>query len=235
MIRGFWAIINGTIWTTLIGTAGSIASLFESNKGKTMGHCARLWAKIILFTCGIPYKVSGLEYLNPKEQYIFAGNHGSLFDIPLAFATIPYWLVPVAKIELRKVPVLGWVMNSGGHIFVDRSSHEKAIISMKNARDSLIKNPRSILLWPEGSRSNDGSISTFKRGGLSISMETGMSVVPVAFFDTYKLHKRGSLKLKKIPVEVRIGKPINMKNYNKDSNKEFIKSIRDAVIKLNSN
>ena len=98
-------------------------------------HCARLWAKIILFTCGIPYKVSGLEYLNPKEQYIFAGNHGSLFDIPLAFATIPYWLVPVAKIELRKVPVLGWVMNSGGHIFVDRSSHEKAIISMKNARD----------------------------------------------------------------------------------------------------
>lgn len=62
-----------------------------------------------------------------------------------------------------------------------------------------------------------------------------MSVVPVAFFDTYKLHKRGSLKLKKIPVEVRIGKPINMKNYNKDSNKEFIKSIRDAVIKLNSN
>ena len=235
MLRGFWALFNASILTTILGTIGALASIVETKKGRTMGHCARIWANLILITSGIPYKVIGLEHLDPNNQYIFAGNHGSVFDIPLAFATLPYWLVPVAKIELRKTLVLGWVMNAGGHVFVDRRSHEKSIASMKKARDSLIKTPRSVMLWPEGSRTKDGTIAPFKRGGLLISIETGMPVVPVAFVNSYKLHKKGSWTVKKVAVEVRIGKPIQVNHHTKENRKEFVANIRDAVIQLHGN
>ena len=232
MLRGFWVLFNVSIWTTILGTVGALASLFEANRGRTMGYCARIWANLILISSGIPYKVIGLEQLDPASQYIFAGNHGSGFDIPLAFAALPYWLVPVAKIELRKVPVLGWVMSAGGHIFVDRSSHEKSISSMMKARDSLIKTPRSVMLWPEGSRTKDGTIAPFKKGGLLISIETGMTVVPVAFVNSYKLHKKGSWRVYKIAIEIRIGKPITVINYTKETRQDFANKVRDAVVQL---
>ena len=232
MLRGFWVLFNVSIWTTILGTVGALASLFEANRGRTMGYCARIWANLILISSGIPYKVIGLEQLDPTSQYIFAGNHGSGFDIPLAFAALPYWLVPVAKLELRKVPVLGWVMSAGGHIFVDRSSHEKSISSMMKARDSLIKTPRSVMLWPEGSRTKDGTIAPFKRGGLLISIETGMPVVPVAFVNSYKLHKKGSWRVNKIAIEIRIGKPIPVDNYTKETRRDFANNVRDAVVRL---
>ena len=235
MIRGFWVLFNVSLWTAIFGTAGAIASLFEKKKGKILGYCARIWAHLILFTSGIPYKVSGLKNLNLSNQYIFVANHGSGFDIPLAFAALPYWLVPVSKIELKKFPLLGWVMRSGGHIFVDRGSHEKSIASMKNAKDSLIKTPRSIIIWPEGSRTNNGTIGPFKRGGLLISIETGMPVVPLAFVNSYKLHKKNTWIVNKVPVEVRIGKPIVADNYLKEKPRDFVNIIRNAVIELNEN
>lgn len=232
MLRGFWILFNVSIWTLLLGSIGAFASLFEVKKGKAMGHCARIWGKLILLSSGIPYKVIGLDELDPNTQYIFAGNHGSGFDIPLAFAALPYWLVPVAKIELRSYPVLGWVMNAGGHIFVDRSSHEKSISSMMRARDSLIKCPRSIMLWPEGSRTTDGTIAPFKKGGLLISIETGMPVVPIAFVNSFKLHKKGSWTVNKVAVEVRIGKPILGDNSTKINRGDFANQIRNAVVQL---
>jgi len=232
LLRGFWILFNVSIWTTILGTVGALASLFEANRGRTMGYCARIWANLILISSGIPYKVIGLEQLDPTSQYIFAGNHGSGFDIPLAFAALPYWLVPVAKIELRKVPMLGWVMSAGGHIFVDRSSHEKSISSMMKARDSLIKTPRSVMLWPEGSRTKDGTIAPFKKGGLLISIETGMTVVPVAFVNSYKQHKKGSWRVNKIAIEIRIGKPIPVNNYTKETRQDFANKVRDAVVQL---
>ena len=62
---------------------------------------------------------------------------------------IPFWIVPVSKVELKWIPFLGWAMQMGGHVFVDRRNHEKAMSSLKKAKKSLIKRPRSILLFPD--------------------------------------------------------------------------------------
>ena len=78
------------------------------------------------FFGGVKYSVKGLEFLKSNGSYIFAGNHTSVFDIPLAFAALPFWLVPIAKKELRSVFLLGWVMDTAGHIWVDRKNTDKA-------------------------------------------------------------------------------------------------------------
>ena len=100
-MRYIWILFNTVIWTTLLGFFGIVVSIFEPRRGRTLGYCANLWAKLILFFGGVKYSVKGLEFLKSNGSYIFAGNHASEFDILLAFAGLPYWVVSIAKIELK--------------------------------------------------------------------------------------------------------------------------------------
>ena len=226
-MRYIWIILNAAVWTSFFGLLGIFASLFETNKGKTLGYCARLWGKFILFFTGVRYSVKGLENLDPKNCYIFACNHASGYDVPLAFAGLPYWLISVAKIELESVFILGWVMRTAGHIFVDRKKSENAIAALEISKASLIKNPRSILLFPEGTRTMNGKLGLFKRGGLMLSIDTGIPIVPVGIVGTFEMLKKGTWSFKNQPLEIRIGNPINPKkisNNNRNSLAKYVKS-----------
>ncbi len=226
-MRYIWIILNAAVWTSFFGLLGIFASLFETNKGKTLGYCARLWGKFILFFTGVRYSVKGLENLDPKNCYIFACNHASGYDVPLAFAGLPYWLISVAKIELESVFILGWVMRTAGHIFVDRKKSENAIAALEMSKASLIKNPRSILLFPEGTRTMNGKLGLFKRGGLMLSIDTGIPIVPVGIVGTFEMLKKGTWSFKNQPLEIRIGNPINPKkisNNNRNSLAKYVKS-----------
>ena len=197
-----------------------------------MGYCARLWGKFILFTCGIKYEVKGLNNLNPNSNYIFAGNHTSMLDIPIAFSGLPYWLVPIAKIELRSVILLGWVMRTAGHIFIDRKKSESAIRILEKTKKSLLDNPRSILLFPEGTRTQDGSIGPFKKGGLLLSLDTKMPIIPIAFIGSFEMFGKGSWSMKGRSVELRVGTPIEPSNYSYETRKELAEHVREKVSDL---
>ena len=202
------------------------------NKGRTLGHCARLWGKFILFTCGIKYKVTGLSNINPNANYIFAGNHTSMLDIPIAFSGLPYWLVPIAKIELSSVILLGWVMRTAGHIFIDRKKSESAVRILEKTKKSLLDNPRSILLFPEGTRTQDGSIGPFKKGGLLLSLDTKLPIVPIAFIGSFEMFRKGSWSLKGRSVELRVGTPIEPSNYSYETRNELAEYVREKVSDL---
>ena len=228
-MRYIWIIFNAAIWTSFFGLLGIFASIFESNKGKILGHCARLWGKFILFFTGVRYSVKGLDNLNPKGPYIFACNHASGYDVPLAFAGLPYWLISIAKIELKSVFILGWVMETAGHIFVDRKRSENAIASLEKSKKSLINNPRSILLFPEGTRTMDGELGFFKRGGLMLSMDTGIPIVPVGLVGTFRMLKKGTWSFENQPLEIRIGNPIHPKTFSNDSKNSLAKYVKSQV------
>ena len=173
-----------------------------------------------------------MSNLNPNANYIFAGNHTSMLDIPVAFSGLPYWLVPIAKIELRSVILLGWVMRTAGHIFIDRKKSESAIRILEKTKKSLIDNPRSILLFPEGTRTQDGSIGPFKKGGLLLSLDTKMSIVPIAFIGSFEMFGKGSWSMKGRLVELRVGTPIEPSNYSYETRKELAEHVREKVSDL---
>jgi len=124
-------------------------------------------------------------------------------------------------------------MIAGGHFFVDRSNHKKSIESLDKAKDSMEKNPRSIIIYPEGTRSVDGSILPFKKGGLVMSMNMGVPVVPVAMCGTREAMKKG-FKLNKYPLELRIGKPIETSKIKYGQRNEFVDEVRNSIINLKS-
>ena len=175
-----------------------------------MGWVVRTWSKIILLFSGIKFKVEGLENIDSKSHYFFAANHSSAFDIPIVFSGIPLHMVAISKIELKHIPFLGWAMQAGGHFFVDRKNHSRAIDSMDKAKKSMSKNPRSVIIFPEGTRSENAKILPFKKGGLVLAINLNMPVVPVGIIGSNSLVK-DKFSSSKNSLKLIFGKPIETK------------------------
>ena len=218
----------------IFASTGIIGSIFEW-RGKFMSLIAITWSKILLYIGGIDYKVFGLNNLDPNRSYLFAANHESALDIPLVFASLPYHIVAVAKIELKRIPIFGWSMMAGGHFFVDRKNKKTALKSLENAKVSMLKNPRSIIIYPEGTRSNDGSIKPFKKGGLVLAIDMDLPVVPVALCGTRECLGEKKFRLQKNTIEMRIGRPIETNKLGYEDRNQFVETIRDEVVRLKSN
>ena len=208
-----------------------VGSLIE-RKGKLMSWIAINWSKTILKIGKIKFKVNGLKNIDLSKNYFFVPNHESALDIPLVFASIPMHVVSVAKIELSRIPFFGWSMIAGGHFFVDRSNHKKAKKSLEKARISMKKNPRSVFLFPEGTRSFDGKVRRFKKGGLKLAIDLGVSIVPVGIVGTnqFQLNLKKGNNIGKI--EMNIGKPILTNNVKEKELLNFVEDLRKKVILL---
>ena len=209
-------LIVTIFWTILFGVAVILFSPFDYKKGRILGFIVKYWAKTIFKTMNINVRISGLNKLDRNADYIFAPNHASSLDIPLILGFLPFWIVPISKIELKWIPFLGWAMQAAGHVFVDRRDHEKAMLSIAKIKNSLLKNPRSILIFPEGSRTNDGRVNQFKTGGLSIGISTKISIVPIAIDGTFESLSKNSKKFVKKLLTINIGSPIDTRKYSLD-------------------
>ena len=200
-----------------------------------MAWIAKTWSRLLLYIGGIDYRIIGLENLDPKGSYLFAANHESALDIPLVFAGLPYHIVAVAKIELKRIPIFGWSMMAGGHFFVDRKNRKRAMKSLENAKTSMLKNPRSIIIYPEATRSNDGSIGPFKKGGLVLAIDMDLPVVPVALCGTRECMGDEKFTLNNNnTIEMRIGKPMETNALEYEDRNKFVENVRNEVVRLKS-
>ena len=225
-------LIVTIFWTISFGVAVILFSPFDYKKGRILGSIVKYWAKTIFKTMNINVRVIGLDKLDRNADYIFAPNHASSLDIPLILGFLPFWIDPISKIELKWIPFLGWAMQAAGHVFVDRRDHEKAMLSIAKIKNSLLKNPRSILIFPEGSRTNDGKVNQFKTGGLSIGISTKISIVPVAIEGTFESLSKHSKKFVNKLLTINIGSPVDTRKYSLDDRKDLAIIVNSEVKKL---
>lgn len=213
LLRSFWVFLVALIWCPLTGIPAMLAILLTPFLGlskcqRMTWRCSTVFFKIVLWASGCPYTVQGLENLDPDANYFFACNHESLWDVPLVFAVTPFWLISIAKKSLRLVPVFGWAVAAGGTVWIDRKNHEADMKSMQTAEQSLRKRPRSVLIFPEGTRTADGELQTFKKGGFVLAIQASMPVVPLCVCGTYDVVVKGARKLRPRPLKLIVGAPI---------------------------
>ena len=162
--------------TFLFAASAMFWTLFDSS-GRFYAFHARLWARISLALAGSHATIRGVEHL-PDGPVIFMSNHQSNFDILALLALMPRQIHWIAKKELFEIPVFGPSMRRGGYIPLDRSDGRKALKSMEEAART-IRSGKSVVMFPEGTRSEDFKLLPFKRGGFMLAARAGVPVVPV--------------------------------------------------------
>lgn len=175
-----------------------------------------MWSPGILWGAGVRnIKVTGLDNFDKKKSYIFVSNHQSHLDIPSIIRSLPVNLYFIAKKELKWVPFLGQYVWATGMIFIDRSNRKKAVQSLDRA-GKLIKKGKSVLAFPEGTRSLDGKLQRFKKGPFMLAIQHEIEIVPIAVGDTYKVLPSKSWKFTPHTVKISVGKPIHPPKDKKD-------------------
>ena len=154
---------------------------------------ARFWGRLGIRLAALKVTVSGAEHL-PDGPIIVMSNHASNFDILAMLGYFPRPLSWIAKEELFRIPVFGWSMRRGGYIPLDRGDGRKALKSMDQAA-RLIKDGTSVIVFPEGTRTRNGRLLPFKRGGFLLAVKAGVPVVPVSISGSFAINPGGSLGL----------------------------------------
>ena len=192
--------------TIFLGTLSLIASFFDGT-GNTQHRIARIWSRILLGVSFIHVRAEGLENLDPKGTYVLVANHGSYMDIPALMANLPLQFRFFAKKGLYKIPFLGTHLRRAGHLPVDRSNARNSLKSMTEGARVIAQRHVSVLLFPEGGRSQKG-LREFKDGAAYIAIKAGVPVVPVGVAGMRRLLPPGSIHLRSGRVAVRVGRPI---------------------------
>ncbi|AKJ03135.1 1-acyl-sn-glycerol-3-phosphate acyltransferase [Archangium gephyra] len=206
-----------------------VVALITLNPGATVWVARRLWSPILIATGGAKVVVTGQENVDPNRPTIYVSNHQSTLDIPIHFVTVPVNFRYVAKHQLKYVPLIGWYLWFAGHIFVNRGRREKAIASL-DAAAQKIRGGTSVFLYPEGTRSDDGSVLPFKKGPFALALKSRVPVVPITIEGSGSVMPKNSWNIKPGPVYVKIGKPIDTTGFDEDDREGLARAVRNVII-----
>ena len=218
------------IVTGVMGSLSLAASLIDSS-GRLQHSCARFWARLVLAFCGVRLRVSGIASIHADEVYVFFVNHQSHIDIPVVIAALPLSFRFAAKKELFRIPFLGWHLRRSGHIPVDRQNPHAAVKAFRGASAKL-RTGTSLVFFPEGATSLDGSIHPFKAGGFVLAERSEAEVVPVTIRGSRAVLAPRTYHIRGGPVEVTLGSPIPSKG---SSLRELTARVRTEIITVFQN
>ncbi len=178
----------------------------------TADHRASLWAMrkwSQVSAKGLDIDVVPIDLHNvPAPPFVYAANHQSLLDVLVLGGALPHDFKWAAKRSLMKIPFLGWHLQLAGHVPVDRRAGSRAAAEVVRRFEEVLKQNKPLLVFPEGTRSEDGIVRPFKNGGFYAALRTLSPVVPVALDGTYKLMRKGAISTEHGRIPVKIGKPI---------------------------
>ena len=192
---------------------------------------ARSWARLNLFMAGVRVEKEGGGSLDPSAPYIFAGNHASQYDIFVLQGYLGHSFRWMAKKELFQVFLWGPAMRAAGYIPIDRSHGREALKSLGEAA-RRIAGGTSVVIFPEGTRTRDGSLGDFKAGGMQLAIKAGVPIVPVALRGTYDILPKGRFVVRPGRVRVAVGEPLAVTGMKQKDKHDLADRVRDEIVEL---
>jgi 1-acyl-sn-glycerol-3-phosphate acyltransferase len=205
MVRAYLFLSLFIPFTFFCALSALLGTLLDAS-GRVFSVHARFWGRGSLFLAGTRVRLTGVEHL-PAGPVIFMSNHQSGFDIPTLLAVLPLETCWIAKKELFDIPVFGSAMGRGGYIPLDRRDAHRALKSLEMAV-KVVRSGRSLLIFPEGTRSMDFRLLPFKRGGFKLALQAGVPVVPLTINGSGRVNPAGSIRLYPGRISVTLHRPI---------------------------
>lgn len=210
------------------------AAMFDRS-GKVFLRLSQSWSRIILRIAGARVVVEGGENVNLDEPRIYVSNHQSYFDVFAIMAFLPGNARFVAKKSLEYIPFFGTAMRASGTIILDKSQPEKAREQLKRGATKNLGGMRGVIIFPEGTRSRDGSLGQFKLGGFVLAIQAQVPVIPIAVTGSREIMPADSLRIKSGEIRIRIGNPIPTRGLSLDDRHSLTENARCAVEELLTN
>lgn len=168
---------------------------------------SRSWSKLLLWFSNVHVTMEGASALRPGERHIYVSNHASLFDIPVILANVPDNVRIMYKRELRKIPIFGWCLRFSPYIAIDRERSREASDVLDSVVETL-STGSSVLVFPEGTRSEDGNVGVFRRGAFALAVRSGRTIVPLSLTGTAGILPKKTRHIQGGNVTLRIDAPI---------------------------
>jgi 1-acyl-sn-glycerol-3-phosphate acyltransferase len=222
--------IAHAIWQTL---RISVPTIWESLTGSlTAEACDRRlaeWSAAIVARASIQLEVSGREHATAGESFVLMSNHQSLYDVPVIYQALERRIRMVAKQELFRVPIWGRAMQRAGFISLDRKIRERSRETLLASADVLLAGT-SIWIAPEGTRSRDGTLGEFRKGGFHLALRSGCRILPITVIGTRNvLPAKGAHITDGCHVRVAIHAPIDPRPFGEERKDELIAQVRASI------
>lgn len=221
------------LWWNLLKPRFKLMKLNRQGKIAERDACAhaiaRKWAQSGLSMNGSSIQLIGVENVPESGGVLFVANHQSNFDIPIMIAHVPRDKGFIAKLELLKVPSFSRWMKYIGCVFIDRKDPRQSLKDINDAAERL-KAGHSLVIFPEGTRSADGTVAPFKAGGLKLALKAKVPVVPVTISGSKNIMPKGTSLIKSASVKVIISPPLVPDEFTKMDSTQISEKVRNIII-----
>jgi len=213
---------------TLLCSLAAIGSAFFDSIGAFAHSCSRFWSRWGLRLAGIKIDINGLGNIPSDGPLIFMGNHQGNFDILALTTAIPRRFSWIAKKELFDVPLFGKAMRRAGYIPMDRSDGRHALKSINDVAEQ-IKNGSSVVIFPEGTRTKDGNLLPFKKGGFLLAVKAGVPILPFTINGSMKINPRNRIELYPGTIRITFSMPVPTAINKREGHSELMKRVKSAI------
>lgn len=219
------------IWSFVAIMLGGLLYIFQVKNG--MAWIAKyFWSPVVIPLMQAKLEIQHLDRIDPNANYLIMANHNSFIDIPILFKSLPFYTYFIAKKELKKIPLLGWYIGAYGMIFIDRSDRAKSKESIAEA-GKLIANGKRVIIFPEGTKSKDGKIAPFKKGGFHLAEQADVQILPIKIEGARGVWpNKQPLKLGRGKIIVKIGEPVLRKALSGKEIAEQANDLRNILLEL---
>ncbi|HEV8610566.1 MAG TPA: lysophospholipid acyltransferase family protein [Thermoanaerobaculia bacterium] len=228
----FWAtcVLLVILWTLLIALY-RLATLRSDPDRYKVGY---LFHRIAVVAARLnpfwDFRVVDDVHPGPRRPYVFVANHASNAD-PFLVAMVPWEMKWLSKKSIFDIPLLGWMMRVAGDVEVDRGNKESARKAMAQMRERLDRK-LSVLIFPQGTRSPDGTVGAFRDGAFRLAIEAGVDVVPLAVAGTAESLPKGSIAFKKTAATLTVLPPVSTKGLTVEDAAKLAEKVRAEIARV---
>lgn len=228
---GLWG--TTLVLTPPMATLAGASALAGDKRGRIWWAASQTWARGLLAAAGMTeLVVKGSEILHGDAPFIVMSNHESHLDPPSLILSSERPIGFLTKQELKAVPIFGWALERTGHVFIDRKNKDKSHASIDKAAQRIAEG-RCVAVFPEGTRTLDGELLPFKKGGFVLAVKAQVPIVPVAVAGTRHIFPAKNRYVQgKGPIAVVFGEPIATTGVTLDTKDALMAAVKDRMALL---